>query len=128
MSTRCNIKVIVDGETICWLYHHHDGYPEGVGANLAEFLHKCNDKREYVPMFFNYVINDMIKGKVTWVDGTPDDEYEWTGGQHGDIEYLYTIEYAGRTVTLNVEGIYRTEDNAELYRYEGKTAPWEVEQ
>lgn len=32
MSTRCNIIIKDRGDRRIYLYHHHDGYPEGVGS------------------------------------------------------------------------------------------------
>ena len=41
MSTRAHIR-IKDGDEQIMLYHHHDGYPDGVGRDLKEFLaDKC---------------------------------------------------------------------------------------
>ena len=121
MSTRCNIKVVVDGDTVVWLYHHCDGYVEGVGRNLADFLRRVNEDRTVCPLYPEYLITNLIKEGVTWPDGTPDNSYEWTGGQQGDIEYLYTIEYKdNKEVTLSVEGIYNNDDDGVLYHWEAK--------
>ena len=38
MGTRSVIKFQEDGETVCAIYQQFDGYPEGVGATLFEFL------------------------------------------------------------------------------------------
>lgn len=38
MGTRSVIKFQEDGETICAIYQQFDGYVEGVGATLFEFL------------------------------------------------------------------------------------------
>lgn len=97
MSTRCCVKVIQswgEGENKitreCMLYHHHDGYPEGVGHDL---------KRRFVPGDTEYpwdidtIVNDLIKD--------PDDEYEFTALDHTDIEYLYTIDCNAKTIKCN---------------------------
>ncbi len=43
MSTRAHIR-IKDGDEQIMLYHHHDGYPEGVGRDLKKFLsEKCKN-------------------------------------------------------------------------------------
>lgn len=97
MSTRCCVKVIEswgEGEAKitreCMLYHHHDGYPEGVGHDL---------KRRFVPGDTKYpwdidtIVNDLIKD--------PDDEYEFTALDHTDIEYLYTIDCNAKTIKCN---------------------------
>ena len=75
MSTRANIKLI-KGDTIIWIYRHSDGYPSETGHDLAEKLKKsCYD--------FHELTADILK----------DDAYRITTEQHGDIEYLYTIEF-----------------------------------
>ena len=97
MSTRCCEKVIEswgEGEAKitreCMLYHHHDGYPEGVGHDL---------KRRFVPGDTKYpwdidtIVNDLIKDR--------DDEYEFTAFNHPDIEYLYTIDCNAKTIKCN---------------------------
>ena len=75
MSTRANIKLI-NGDSIIWVYRHSDGYPAETGHDLAEKLRKsCYD--------FNELTAGILK----------DDAYRITTEQHGDIEYLYTIEF-----------------------------------
>lgn len=79
MSTRCNIKIKQNWDSApIWLYHHHDGYLEGVGADLNNRLagYKC---RWYAPDIANKLVKDS------------EDEYEITMGEHGDIDYLYEI-------------------------------------
>ncbi len=75
MSTRANIKLI-NGDSIIWVYRHSDGYPAETGHDLSEKLKKtCYD--------FNELTAGILK----------DDAYRITTEQHGDIEYLYTIEF-----------------------------------
>tara|TARA_R110002124_G_scaffold46322_1_gene139190 strand:- start:2039 stop:2587 length:549 start_codon:yes stop_codon:yes gene_type:complete len=75
MSTRANIKLI-NGDSIIWIYRHSDGYPSETGHDLAEKLKKsCYD--------FHELTAGILK----------DDAYRITTEQHGDIEYLYTIEF-----------------------------------
>lgn len=84
MSTRCNI--IIHSETehkSCFLYHHWDGYPEGVGKELV----------------------DRLSGKFAGFDSIKstlqqDSQYEDTNGLHADIEYLYVILVD--TLNLNI--------------------------
>jgi hypothetical protein len=38
MGTRSTIHFQENGETVCSIYQQYDGYPEGVGLELAEFL------------------------------------------------------------------------------------------
>lgn len=92
MSTRCNIliKGHWTNKTIC-LYHHHDGYPEGVGEDLRKrvikFSQECkNFIKGYALTFINELLNDK------------EDEYELTFDIHGDIDYLYFLDW--KTLTL----------------------------
>ena len=78
MSTRCNVIIKNDAsernsESVI-LYHHHDGYPEGVGEELKKVLAQgtFSDKSE---------LSEVLVGNY--------DEVE--DGLAGDIEYLYTI-------------------------------------
>ena len=80
MSTRCNVIIKNDAsernsESVI-LYHHHDGYPEGVGVALQQVLAQgtVSDKREPSAV----LVGDY-------------DGYEVEDGLAGDIEYLYTI-------------------------------------
>lgn len=84
MSTRCNI--ILNGyarDKKIYLYHHHDGYPSGVGADLAEFLKQRGCKKD------GRWDEELI---ATALVKKQDDEYECSAGLHGDIEYLYVID------------------------------------
>ena len=81
MSTRCNI-VLKTGRRFfkdIYLYHHHDGYPEGVGADLVNRL-----KDHFTGATVEDIANKLVKDL--------DDEYEITTCLHGDIEYLYVID------------------------------------
>lgn len=80
MSTRCNVIIKNDAseknsESVI-LYHHHDGYPDGVGAELKKVLSQgtFSDKSE---------LSEVLVGDY--------EGYEVEEGLHGDIEYLYTI-------------------------------------
>jgi hypothetical protein len=110
MSTRANIKVI-DGTEELWFYRHSDGYPEGAMPLLEEFMKHVKDG----------TIRDNISqasGWLVWLGAKEYDQkgpgmpgmyagYEWkvgsiepTTGQHGDIEYLYTIDLQAQTITI----------------------------
>ena len=84
MSTRAHIR-ITDGRDVIMLYHHHDGYPEGVGSYLLNFL---KDRK-----YWNgeEIANDLIKDKH-------DEEYEVTTCLHGDEEYVYVIDCDNKTL------------------------------
>lgn len=79
MSTRCNIIIKGMGSQDIILYHHHDGYPQGVGYDLKTRLDKIQG-RWYKSDIANFLVKDA------------DDEYEITTCIHTDIDYLYTID------------------------------------
>ena len=87
MSTRSHI--IVKGsksepeDQWGYIYHHFDGYPEGVGAELREQFKKC-------------IECNAIGHKYSWEDiihfiTDIEDEYEIDDGIHGDEEYIYVV-------------------------------------
>ena len=79
MSTRCNI-IVKKGSDKQYVYHHCDGYINGVGKELKDFL-----KTVYKPDF--YIIDELILQLALW-----DNSYKPCDSIHGDIEYLYTVE------------------------------------
>lgn len=87
MSTRCNVIVKTKFDKI-WLYHHHDGYPEGVGQDLVNRFKEKFEKDEKI--WWSDVVNALVKDTK--------DNYEVTDGEHGDIEYLYTIDCDKKTI------------------------------
>ena len=94
MSTRCNIIVKAKGNKIT-LYHHWDGYIEGVGQDLVnklEPIFNSNNK-----CYWSDVVNMLVKNKE-------DEGYERTSRIHGDIEYLYTIDTDKKTIKVQTVG------------------------
>lgn len=90
MSTRCNI--IIKSETDypdIILYHHHDGYPQGVGYDLYCRLNSITGT-----WYATDIANNLVK--------EADDEYEITCDIHGDIEYLYTIDCKNEILRCNI--------------------------
>lgn len=77
MSTRCQIRVIIDDKTHVDFYHHYDGYFEGVGDELQAVLAGCENGEE-------------LCSKLVAYDS---EQYEHTDGLHGDIEYLYELDF-----------------------------------
>lgn len=89
MSTRCNILVKEKGRKDIILYHHHDGYPQGVGADLVKRFTELFSKENYI--FAIVLANKLVKDS--------EDEYEITNCIHGDIEYLYTIDCSKKEIS-----------------------------
>jgi len=91
MSTRCNILI---GRN--QFYHHWDGYPDGVGADLAHFI--ANVNAGYLPKWGDsldhlaeFVRSNGIIGRLGSCGGS-DRAYEAERyGLHGDIEFLYIV-------------------------------------
>ncbi len=88
MSTRSTIKIIGEYATLN-LYHHCDGYPEGVGFDLMNRFAKAfeDEKRD---VDFNDVCNNLVKDQ--------NDEYEITQYNHTDREYEYEIDTTKKTI------------------------------
>jgi len=78
MSTRANILITDAQGNESILYHHHDGYPEGVGRELQRILRHITDEIEAPESLVSFIT-------------LQDPNYEPTEGIHGDIDYLYTI-------------------------------------
>lgn len=78
MSTRANIIIKDAAGEECILYHHCDGYPEGVGIELQRFVRHVTDDNNSAESLARFIMQQ-------------DAQYEPTEGIHGDIEYLYTI-------------------------------------
>jgi len=127
MSTRANIILKSQSEKM-WFYRHSDGYPEGTMPTLNLFLKWMKEgkirnnlpqgsgwliligameynalpaftveKEEYAPgEFIEQVSVESIQDPKDWKAGA----YEPTTGQHGDIEYLYTVDMDTMTITL----------------------------
>ena len=78
------------------LYHHHDGYPEGVGRDLKKYL----AEKHPVDWDVCEIANGLVKGDLKYESqdfhGRPviktDDEYEITTCIHGDEDYVYIID------------------------------------
>lgn len=117
MSTRANI-VIKDSLESLWFYQHGDGYPKGVIPTLEKFLGwiKSGRVRNNANQSSGWLILIGVKQMVDtscaihqsgyefgrnlpFEPGITGASYGWkagfiepTGGQHGDIEYLYTVD------------------------------------
>ena len=88
MSTRATIR-LKEKDNVVNLYHHHDGYPEGVGEDLKQRLNGHNNSCNYWDMYSFATI--LIKDRK--------DEYELTFGQHGDENYAYLVDFDTKTIT-----------------------------
>ena len=82
MSTRCQVRIKVNNKELM-LYHHFDGYPEGVGYCLLKLMEQYKSG-----CWFQSIINDMVKRA----------DFEITFINHGDIEYLYEMDFDKKVV------------------------------
>lgn len=85
MSTRAHIR-INDGDNVLYLYHHCDGYPEGVGEELKEMLGSLGNVTWTA---------DYVHRSISSTDNSYEDAPE---GQHGDEKYAYLIDCGTRTL------------------------------
>lgn len=80
MATRSQI-IVKNKDTKGYVYHHNDGYPEGVGKEVREFLHEHSGITD---------VNEFCKELEKW-----DFTYEFeNSGLHGDEEYVYLVDLA----------------------------------
>lgn len=94
MSTKCCIKVI-DNKDNYTLYHTHDGYPSGVGADLMHFIYPIIQRTN---LYTAVDIASML------VNASWDEEYEHVAALSPQIEYLYIIDL--RTKQIRCYGGY----------------------
>lgn len=91
MSTRANV-VIKQGEHAATLYHHHDGYPSGVGADLCSYINEILEREDADE------IMKSPKSLAKYLEGIDDDEYEIEYSLSGDIEFLYIVNLDKREI------------------------------
>lgn len=111
MSTRSNIVIKHNNETVKTLYKHHDGYIAGVGVDLIRYIIPLKTYRPIEPKDLLSVLSN---------------KYETTTGIHGDIEYLYTIHFNQDNIKIIVQwgdAFQNLKRKAEhlLYQYEYAT-------
>lgn len=116
MSTRCHIQIKTDaGFYPCMIYKHSDGYPEGVlpflqafttrfaaqrGNDYEYFIAQClrqwaieqhlkEENDEFYKKSPEYRTNNLLTGWGVCLQSKP----------HGDIDYIYTVDLADKSVT-----------------------------
>lgn len=119
MSTRSEIlirtKFANDKVEMVKLYHHHDGYPEGVGLDLLERskVWESHGKNNNNRWEIDEVVNSLIKDAK--------DEYEFTAYKHTDIEYFYVIDCVDKKIKCfraHYEYNEETEESVLMFDFE----------
>lgn len=119
MSTRANIKILEivdyggkDGESkeVLWFYRHCDGYPEGTLPTLKKFMRwvierKIRDNISQAAGWLVLIGADEYGKGFTPSDGWKCGAYEPMTEQHGDIEFLYTLDITNKLII--VEDMYK---------------------
>ena len=73
------------------LYHHHDGYIEGVGYDLFNRFYDKENKKMNLSCDIMRVVDTLVKDNK--------DEYMVTPYNHRDIDYFYEIDINNKTIT-----------------------------
>lgn len=99
MSTRCNVVV---GDHI--FEHHYDGYPKGVGADLAYFLANINaGTLPFPPRDLDGIAECLrrgIHGRLGEKLGRDHEYEEFSGSMDNEVYFLYLIDGAERKFRL----------------------------
>jgi len=115
MSTRATIKIIKKGRKPVWMYHHCDGYPDGVGVDLLDLL-SYYDNKKWLPNDLSDYINQN------------DYDYEFTEGQHGDEDYGYLIDCDKHTLKCYSLGWDQSEwDDEDIEKIPGQNDDFVVD-
>ena len=112
MSTRSVIKII-DAETNkeVLLYHHFDGYIEGVGFDILKEFYDIETRSMRECGDVDVLINNFIKNDFVYID---DNSYEYTSVIPADIEYLYTLVYHNGLLKLTAQFVDNREDEIKI--------------
>lgn len=78
MSTRSQTRINFGGERVLTFYRHCDGYPQGHGCDLCKAVEKAGDDVIELLSLLKFVDIEIEPANVA---------------EHGDIEYLYEVDY-----------------------------------
>lgn len=91
MSTRASV-IVKDANDKLFFYQHSDGYPDGLGKTLVEFLESDKAKKQkydleyFAGVMLMEVNRDYIENNLSLPDLVP------ALGLHGDESYQYIID------------------------------------
>ena len=108
MSTRANV-LIKDNHDQLWFYRHSDGYPEGTMPTLSAFMKRvaAGEIRNNASQAAGWLIvigheeYSEAREKYPSIGGWKVGAYEPTTEQHGDINYLYTLDLVQKTIEID---------------------------
>jgi hypothetical protein len=100
MSTRSIIRII-DRNGTNDLFHHYDGYPSGVGAELMYYIYPL------IQRYNHYRWKDLFT-----ILNKADDDYRIATGVHPDIEFMYIINLKTKKIQC-LDGYYKETDRHE---------------
>lgn len=114
MGTRCVIRLMQFGRSVD-LYHHWDGYPEGVGLKLRdEIRHWFEGRPADLEMDAGELATYLVKNAKDGKDGSrypatknDDDGFVVTVFQHWDAEYLYELDFGMKSGLTKDEMLQR---------------------
>lgn len=111
MSTRSEIVFYKGKKQLTKLYHHCDGYLEGVGLDLYLLAFKDLYEDKNKTMDIDWFIN-ILQHQIN------DDGYETTIYNHTDIEYQYNIQVDKyyRLSSISVVHGYNIYGEKDIYR------------
>lgn len=100
MSTRCNIILRTPDGAKVYLYRHCDGYPTGAGQTIWSVVLSLSAKgydatQTHDPEWRRKWIGPFAKQLMATTGNGGDLHHEFTSGLHGDIEFLYLIDFGG---------------------------------
>ena len=91
MSTRSTTTLEWNGQRV-QLYRHHDGYFEGGAGETIQDLVASDPTRP------DELLRRLVSMRYPRTTFEPEDfpgrlVYEWTGSEHGDLEYMYRVRW-----------------------------------
>ena len=107
MSTRSRIGLLLDDNSILSVYHHWDGYPDGLGAKLAK---EFNTKEKAAELIDGGDISTCM-ARTTWSGVSTDKETVLYYSERGDSDIEPIIaeddfEFIQQTRNCNGEFAY----------------------
>ncbi|MFI3241193.1 MAG: hypothetical protein R3Y43_01340 [Alphaproteobacteria bacterium] len=103
MTTRCIIKIKGYYNGKIDIYHHADGYPDGVGLDLYNKIQPLLEEN-IGRIEQGYSLKNNFGTIIESVMGI-DNGYEFTENRHFDIDYMYIIDMKKSTILCH-EGYY----------------------